>query len=147
MGVKSHMSLKVWSILGTPKKISKSPKVGRFLKIMLKVNLLMGICRFSDNFPKICKLSMFRASEASFASLAQSSRAKRSLSKSRMFRASEASLASLAVFANELKQASQALSTLVKRANQPSYARLHSRLRPPSHTGREEGREEGREHF
>ena len=41
-----------------------------------------------------------------------------------------------AVFANQLKQASQALSTLAKRANQASYARLHSRLRPPSHTGR-----------
>ena len=50
-------------------------------------------------FSKICKSSMFRASEASFASLAQPSRAKRSLSKSsisRMFRASEASFASLA---------------------------------------------------
>ena len=48
-----------------------------------------------------------------------------------------------AVFANQLKQASQALSTLTKRANQANYARLHSRLRLPSHTGRE-GRKEGR---
>ena len=56
----------------------------------------MGIRRFSDNFPKICKSSIFRASEASFASLAQSSRAKRSLSKSSMLRASEASFSSLA---------------------------------------------------
>ena len=30
MRVKSLMSLKVWSILGPPEKISKSPKVGRF---------------------------------------------------------------------------------------------------------------------
>ena len=43
-----------------------------------------------------------------------------------------------AVFANQLKQASQALSTLAKRANQANYARLHSRLRLPSHTGRED---------
>ena len=56
----------------------------------------MGIRRFSDNFPKICKSSMFRACEASFTNLAQSSQAKRSLSKSSMFRASEASFASLA---------------------------------------------------
>ena len=48
-----------------------------------------------------------------------------------------------AVFANQLKQASQSLSTLVKRANQASYARLNSRLRLPSHTGREEGMKEG----
>ena len=41
-----------------------------------------------------------------------------------------------AAFANQLKQASQAQSTLAKRANQASYARLHSRLQLPSPTGR-----------
>ena len=50
-----------------------------------------------------------------------------------------------AVFANQLKQASQAQSTLAKRANQASYARLHSRLRLPSPTGREG--KGGRDHF
>ena len=67
----------------------------------------MGIRRFSDNFPKICKSCMFRACEASFASLAQSERAKRSLSKSSkssMFRASEASFASLVQSSQTIKQ-------------------------------------------
>ena len=50
-----------------------------------------------------------------------------------------------AVFANQLKQASQAQSTLAKRANQASYARLHSRLRLPSPTGREGKEGKGRE--
>ena len=50
-----------------------------------------------------------------------------------------------AVFANQLKQASQAQSTLAKRANQASYARLHSRLRLPSPTGREEEEEDEEE--
>ena len=57
MRVKSLMSLKVRSILGPPKKISKSPKVERFSEIMLKVNLPMGIRPFSYKFPKICSKS------------------------------------------------------------------------------------------
>ena len=35
--VKSLMSLKVWSILGPPKKKSKSSKVGRFLVNLRKI--------------------------------------------------------------------------------------------------------------
>ena len=40
MHAKSLMSLKVWSILGPPKKISKSPKVGRFLVNHTKSNFV-----------------------------------------------------------------------------------------------------------
>ena len=120
---------------------------------MLKVNLLMGIRRFSDNFPKIyaktrfsrvprarhvsCERSELRQPSAAFASKAQSEQIKQikhvSCERSELRQPS-------AVLANQLKQASQALSTLAKRANQASYARLHSRLRLPSPTGRE-GRE------
>ena len=38
MRVKSLMSLKVWSILGPPEKISKSPYVGRFSENHAKSN-------------------------------------------------------------------------------------------------------------
>ena len=62
------------------------------MKIMLKVNLLMGIRRFSDNFPKIypkTRVSEFyeRASQASSTQIEQTKysqheRSKRSLRKS-----------------------------------------------------------------
>ena len=125
----------------------------------------MGIRRFSDNFPKIyaktrfselherasqasstqtkqsCERSELRQHSAVFASKAQSEQIKQikhvSCERSKLRLPS-------AVFANQLKQASQVLYTLAKRANQASYSRLHSRLRLPSHTGHS-GREEGRE--
>ena len=84
MRVKSLMSLKVRSNLGPPKKIQNPLRQDDFLKIMLKVNLLMGIRRFSYNFSKI--YSKTRVSE--LATPARSSwvhtseRPKRSLSKS-----------------------------------------------------------------
>ena len=80
-----------------------------------------------------CERSELRQPSAVFASKAQSKQIKQikhvSCERSELRQPS-------AVFANQLKQASQAQSMLAKRANQPSYARLHSSLRLPSPTGR-----------
>ena len=67
MRVKSLMSLKVRSILGPPKKISKSPKVGRFSENYAKSKSPSGV---SYNFPKIYAKTRFsefheRASQVS----------------------------------------------------------------------------------
>ena len=80
MRVKSLMSLKVWSNLGPPQIVSKFPKVGRFSENHAKSKspyLLMGIRRFSDNFPKIYAKTRFselheRASQASSTQTKQS---------------------------------------------------------------------------
>ena len=58
--VKSLMSLKVWSILGPPKKKSKSPKVGRFSENHTKSNfsdrhLLLYDFRYPSFFVKFSK--------------------------------------------------------------------------------------------
>ena len=65
--VKSLMSLKVRSILGPPKKFSKSPEVGRFSKNHVKSKSPSGV---SYNFSKIYAKTRFsefheRASQAS----------------------------------------------------------------------------------
>ena len=56
MRVKSLMSLKVWSILGLPKKISKSPYVGLFSVNHAKSNIsfedLSFLVQFSLNLVK-----------------------------------------------------------------------------------------------
>ena len=133
--VKSLMSLKVRSILGPPKKISKSPKLGRFSENHAKSNLLVVFRTIFLKFTqkrdlasstserakrRVRKPIVVRTSEASFAS----ERAKRSLRKS-----SKPSivLTSEASFAGE--QANRSLRKPAK-AKQANYATNAHKAKP-----------------
>ena len=92
MRVKSLMSLKVWSNLGLPKKISKSPHVGWFSVYHAKSRFHTKIRHFLYNFLEI--YSKTRVSELeSAAKSSKLSRANKCQIRSSSVRASEASSA------------------------------------------------------
>ena len=112
MRVKSLMSLKVWSNLGLPKKISKSPYVGLFLENHTKSNFSIRIPLYANlgfhkkmSFLQICSNGHMRAKWVPRAS-------------ERASRASEPG----AVIAIQANQANQKWSLYTKQTNQANQA-------------------------